>query len=271
MSEFAQRTRILVGDEGLDRLAQAHVLIAGAGGVGGSCIEAIGRAGVGTITVIDFDQVAESNCNRQVVALTSTLGRPKVEVMAERLRDINPNVQLNLIHARISPGDAAAAIPAGVDVVLDCIDAMASKVGLIKAAQERGCFVVSSMGAGARMNPAWVKVADLFETRGCPMATAMRKLSRRAGVQPGVRAVFSDEPPLPHIAREYVPGAGPQKTVNGTISYMPGLFGFFVASEAVRFLLGDLVLPEHQRGRTMGDTRPPTPTRKKKVASHVSL
>ncbi|MBO9542191.1 tRNA threonylcarbamoyladenosine dehydratase [bacterium] len=241
--ELAERTHILVGDPGLERLRNAHVLVAGVGGVGGSCVEALGRAGVGTLTLIDMDVVASSNCNRQVVALTSSVGRSKVEVMAERLRDINPDIKLNLIQERISPSEAANFLPDDVDVVLDCIDALTSKVGLIKAAQDRGVFVVSSMGAGARVDPTRVKVTDLLETYGCPMATAMRKLCRKNGIAPGVRAVFSDEPALPHIEREWVPGAGPQKTVNGTISYMPGTFGFFVASEGIRYLLGDVIPP----------------------------
>ncbi|HEY9857254.1 MAG TPA: tRNA threonylcarbamoyladenosine dehydratase [Stenomitos sp.] len=245
--ELAERTRILVADEGLERLKNAHVLVAGVGGVGGSCVEALGRAGVGTLTLIDFDVVAPSNCNRQVVALNSTVGRRKVDVMAERLRDINPDIQLNLIAERITPPEAAGYIPEGVDVVLDCIDALSSKVGLLKAAQDRGLFVVSSMGAGARVNPSYIKVADLFMTYGCPLATAMRKMARKNGLTKGIRAVFSDEPTLPHIEREWVPGAGPQKTVNGTISYMPGLFGFFVASEGIRYLLGDVILPENRR------------------------
>lgn len=245
--ELAERTRILVAEEGLERLRKAHVLVAGVGGVGGTCVEALGRAGVGTLTLIDFDVVAPSNCNRQVVALTSTIGRSKVEVMADRLRDINPEIRLHLIPERLSPPEAARYLPDGVDVVLDCIDALSSKVGLLKAAQERGIFAVSSMGAGARVNPAYLKVADLFDTHGCPMATALRKMARKNGLQRGVRAVFSDEPPLPHIEREWVAGAGPQKTVNGTISYMPGIFGFFMASEALRHLLGDVIPPETRR------------------------
>lgn len=245
--DLAERTRILVADEGLERLRRSHVLVAGVGGVGGACVEALGRAGVGTLTLIDFDVVAPSNCNRQVVALNSTVGRPKVEVMAERLLDINPDIRLNLINERIAPPEAARYLPEGVDVVLDCIDALSSKVGLLKAAQERGVFAVSSMGAGARVNPTYIKVADLFETHGCPMATAMRKMARKNGLQRGIRAVYSDEPTLPHISREWVPGAGPQKTVNGTISYMPGTFGFFVASEGIRHLLGDVIRPENRR------------------------
>lgn len=246
-NELAERTRILVADEGLERLRRSHVLVAGVGGVGGSCVEALGRAGVGELTLIDFDVVAPSNCNRQVVALTSTIGRRKVDVMAERLRDINPDIRLNLVDARISPQEAASHLAPDVDVVLDCIDALSSKVGLLVAAQERGLFAVSSMGAGARVNPSYIKVADLFDTHGCPLATAMRKMARKSGLQRGVRAVFSNEPALPHIEREWVPGAGPQKTVNGTISYMPGLFGFFVASEGLRHLLGDVILPENRR------------------------
>ncbi len=245
--ELAERTRILVADNGLERLRKSHVLVAGVGGVGGSCVEALGRAGVGKLTLIDFDVVAPSNCNRQVVALTSTVGRPKVEVMAERLRDINPDIELELINERLSPQDVARYLPEDVDVVLDCIDALSSKVGLLLAAQERGIFAVSSMGAGARVNPTYIKVADLFDTHGCPLATALRKMARKNGLKRGVRAVFSDEPTLPHIEREWVPGAGPQKTVNGTISYMPGTFGFFVASEGIRHLLGDAILPEKRR------------------------
>ncbi len=247
MQGYKVRTRLLTGDEGLDRLARAHVLIAGAGGVGGSCIEALGRAGVGKLTLIDFDVVDPSNTNRQVVALNSTIGRPKVDVMAERVRDINPDVDLTLLCRRISPFDAAEIVTDDVDVVIDCIDALTSKVALIKAAQERGIFVVSSMGAGGRLDPGKVAIADLFKTHACPMALAMRKIARRSGIQEGVRAVFSVERPMPHIPRAYVPGAGAQKTINGTISYMPGVFGFFAASEAIRHLLGDVIPPESKR------------------------
>jgi tRNA A37 threonylcarbamoyladenosine dehydratase len=247
MEGYKVRTRLLTGEEGLTRLGGAHVLVAGAGGVGGSCLEALGRAGIGRITIIDFDVVDPSNSNRQVVALTSTIGQPKVEVMAERLRDINPNVELRLLRQRLSPSDAADVLEDGIDVVIDCIDALTSKVGLIKAAQERGIFVVSSMGAGGRLDPGKVKIAELYETHSCPMALAMRKLARKNGIQKGVRAVFSEERPMPHIPREFVPGAGVQKTINGTISYMPGTFGFFAASEAIRYLLGDVIPPESQR------------------------
>lgn len=247
MEGYKVRTRLLTGDEGLARLNRAHVLVAGAGGVGGSCIEALGRAGVGKLTLIDFDVVDPSNTNRQVVALTSTVGRPKVDIMAERLRDINPAVELELVQRRLSPVDAAEVIADGVDVVIDCIDALTSKVALIKAAQERGIFVVSSMGAGGRLDPGKVKVADLYETHACPMALAMRKIARRQGILAGVRAVFSEERPMPHVPRDYVPGSGVQKTVNGTISYMPGTFGFFAAAEAIRHLLGDVIPPESKR------------------------
>ena len=249
LNEYVERTQLLVGDDGIERLKKAHVLVAGVGGVGGACVEALGRAGIGKMTLIDFDRVAPSNCNRQVVALRSTVGRSKIDVMAERLKDLNPEIDLALKAARISPSEAHHYVTAEVDVVLDCIDAISSKIALIQAAQEREIFVASSMGAGGRVNPAWVKVADLYETSGCPMATAVRKQARRAGIKAGVRVVYSNEPPLPHVPREFVAGGGPQKTVNGTISYMPGLFGFFMASEALRYLLRDHLLPEDRRGR----------------------
>lgn len=251
MNEWQSRTGILVGEAGVDRLAAAHVLVAGVGGVGGACVEALGRAGVGRLTLVDFDRVAPSNCNRQVVALHSTVERLKVEVMAERLRDINPAIALTLVPERIAPAEAARHVPPGVDVVIDCIDAMISKVALLQAAQQAGAFAISSMGAGSRLNPAWVKVADLHDTNGCPLATAMRRFARRRGLARGVRAIYSDEPPMPHVARVYRVGEGPQKTVNGTISYMPAIFGYTAASEALRYLLGDLILPEHARGRAV--------------------
>lgn len=247
MEGYKVRTRLLTGDEGLARLARAHVLVAGAGGVGGACLEALGRAGVGAITIIDFDVVDPSNLNRQVVALNSTIGMSKVEVMAARLRDINPDLDLHLIQRRLAPADAAEVVTEEIDVVIDCIDALTSKVALIKAAQERGCYVISSMGAGGRLDPSQVAIADLYETHSCPMAQAMRRFARKQGVKPGVRAVFSTERPMPHVPRNFVPGSGVQKTVNGTISYLPGTFGFFAASEALRHLLGDVIPPESQR------------------------
>ena len=233
-----ERTHLLLGDAGVARLAGAHVLVAGVGGVGGNCVEALARAGVGRLTLVDFDRVVASNCNRQVVALHSTLDRLKVEVMAERALDIQPGIVITCEARRLSPPEIPDFLPPDVDVVLDCIDAITSKVALYRAAQERGVFVAGSMGAAARLDPSQVQLADLFETHGCPMATAVRKLARRWGVQKGVRAVFSPERPLPHPVREFVPGAGPQKTVNGTISYMPPIFGLMLAAEGIRHLLG---------------------------------
>ncbi|MEB3186913.1 MAG: tRNA threonylcarbamoyladenosine dehydratase [bacterium] len=233
-----ERTHLLLGDVGIKRLSEAHVLVAGVGGVGGNCVEALARAGVGKLTLVDFDRVVASNCNRQVVALHSTLDCLKVEVMAERARDIQPGITLVCEARRLSPPEIPDFLPEGVDVVLDCIDAITSKVALYRAAQERGIFVAGSMGAAARLDPSQVRVGDLYETHGCPMATAVRKLARRWGVQTGVRAVFSPERPLPHPEREFVPGAGPQKTVNGTISYMPPIFGLMLAAEGIRYLLG---------------------------------
>lgn len=243
-NDWQVRTGILIGEAGLERLARSHVLIAGVGGVGGACVEALARAGVGTLTLIDHDRVVASNCNRQVVALRSTLDRLKVEAMADRVRDIHPDVHLNLIAERIAPDQAGGFLPVSVDVVIDCIDAVMCKVALLRAAQQQGAFVISSMGAGSCWDPAWVKVGDLYATEGCKLATAMRRFARRKGVAPGVRAVYSDEPRLPHVPREFRPGEGPQKTVNGTISYMPALFGYRAAAEALRHLLEPCMPPE---------------------------
>lgn len=231
-----ERTHILVGDEGVARLRSARVLVAGLGGVGSFAAEALARAGVGELTLVDQDRVAESNLNRQLVALGSTLGRPKVEVMAERIHDINPGCRMTLIQRFLGPEDMVPLLGEGFDQVVDAIDSLASKVELIAVAQGLGAPILSSMGAGGRIDPTRVRVGDLMDTRVCPLARVVRSRLRRRGIGRGITVVWSDEPALTPLPPEEL-GRGRPRAVNGTLSYLPALFGLTLAGMVVTRLL----------------------------------
>jgi len=232
-----ERTRILVDESGIATLRGARVFLAGLGGVGSYAAEALARAGIGTITLVDHDRVAGSNLNRQLPALHSTLGRRKIAVMAERILDINPSCRLNLIDEFLAPDNVAVRLAGGYDAVLDAIDSLSSKAALIETAYRMGLTVVSSMGAGGRLDPTRIRVSDLQVTRVCPLARAVRTQLRRRGVGRGVIAVWSDETPLPPLPPEEV-GRGRPRAVNGTVSYLPALFGLTLAGVAIRRVLG---------------------------------
>lgn len=232
-----QRTAILLGEQGVERLAASHVFLAGLGGVGSWCAEALGRAGVGRLTLVDHDVVAVSNINRQLPALLSTVGHPKVEVLAERLGQINPACEVTVDQRFIQPDNVDSLLPGEVDWVVDCIDSLNCKLALIAAARQRGLGVAASMGAGNRLDPARIHLADISQTRVCALARAVRKGLRRRGIEDGVLCVFSDEeahPPGPMEAT----GLGRARVVNGTISYLPALFGMMLAGAVIRQMLG---------------------------------
>lgn len=233
---LAERTRIVVGDEGLARLRAARVLVVGLGGVGAYAAEALVRAGVGRLTVVDGDLVAPSNLNRQLLALGSTIGRRKAEVMAERLADINPTCRVTALDRFVGPEEMPELIADGHDRVLDAIDSLSCKLALLEAALRAGVPVASSMGAGGRSDPARLRLGDLMESRGCPLAREVRQRLRRRGLGRGVLAVWSDEPPRPPLPPEPV-GRGRPRAVNGTLSYLPALFGLMLAGAVVERLL----------------------------------
>ena len=239
MDNWLERTALLLGEEKLGMLRRAHVLVVGLGGVGAYAAEMIARAGVGRMTVADADTVSVSNINRQLVALRSTVGRPKAEVLAERLRDINPELELTVLNRFIRDEETYALIDAAhYDYVVDAIDTLSPKLALILAALERGLPLVSSMGAGAKTDPTKLEIADISKTHHCPLAHMLRKRLHKAGVRRGFQAVFSPEP-----ARE---GAmilceeQNKKSNVGTISYLPALFGIGCASVVIRGLIGEL-------------------------------
>ena len=232
-----ERTHILVGERGMERLKKAHILLAGLGGVGGSAAEALGRAGIGRITLIDNDVVSPSNLNRQLLATKETIGQKKVRLMGQRLAAINPQCQLLLLDHFLTPETIPEILhEAGPDWVMDAIDSLNCKVALLVETMARTIPVVSSMGAGGRLDPTQLVVGDLMDSRICPLARTVRNRLRRRGCGRGITAVWSSEPPAPHAPPE-PSDHGRHRAVNGTISYLPALFGLTLAGIVIRALL----------------------------------
>ncbi len=231
-----ERTEILIGREGVEALAGKHVFLAGLGGVGSWCAEALARAGIGRLTLADMDSVAVSNINRQLPALLSTVGQAKAEVMAARIRDINPGCRLTLITDFLTPDNIPALLPGDADYVIDCIDSLNCKVALIVEARRRGLPVAASMGAGNKLDVTRVRVSDIAATEMDPLARVVRKRLRKRGVDGEVLVVWSDEagrPPRPPEPTSH----GRARAVNGTISYLPPLFGLMLAGAVIQRLL----------------------------------
>jgi len=243
MSGSCARTEILLGQQGLARLAESHVLIAGLGGVGGACAEALCRAGVGTLTLVDFDIVSKTDLNRQLIALNSTLDLPKVDVLTDRLHDINPDTVIIKRNEFIDRDKAETiAIENGLDFVADCIDAIACKTVLIDSCNKSGKPIISSMGAGGRLDPTQIKISRMDKTENCALAREMRKQLRRIRASLKFPVVHSTEvqiKALPHqeiTATDTAP-AGRPRAVNGAISYMPNIFGLMMAGHIIQTLL----------------------------------
>ena len=235
--EKLTRSKLLLGKEALETLQQAHVLIVGLGGVGAYCAEQLCRAGVGEMTIVDADVVEYSNFNRQLLALESTVKQPKAEVMAARLRQINPEIKLHVIQEFVrDEGTEILLARANYDYVIDAIDSLAPKVYLIYFALQRNFRVISAMGAGGKTDPSLVKTADIKKTYQCRLAHALRKRLHRLGVKSGFKAVFSPEI-VPESAVELDPNPDINKlSVVGTVSYMPAIFGCFMAAEVINDL-----------------------------------
>lgn len=230
------RTSLLLGTDSFSTLVSARVLLIGVGGVGSYAAEALVRAGIGNLTLIDGDVVQPSNINRQLHALTTSIGRPKVAVMAERLLQINPVLHISQQQRVVTPDDIPHLLADPHDLVLDAIDSFGAKLALISGCVERGIPVIASMGAAGKLDPTRVRVADLAESQGCRLARKLRKLLRREGVTEGVRVIYSDEAFASHGFGEKEP-EGDARRPMGSISYLPAMFGLQMAAEAVRLLL----------------------------------
>jgi tRNA threonylcarbamoyladenosine dehydratase len=234
---WLQRTELLVGAEALETLRKMHILVIGLGGVGSFAAEFLARAGVGAMTIVDGDTVDLTNTNRQLPALRSTVGVAKTTVMANRLLDINPELQLAVREEFLTPDTVETLITEAYDYVFDCIDSMQPKQYVIVTCRKKGVRVVSSMGAGGRLDPSKVQIADISETYNCPFAQQMRKGLRRKGVRKGVTAIFSSE----LVNKDncmLTDGSRFKKSFYGTISYIPALFGLHMASVVIRDVVG---------------------------------
>lgn len=236
------RSELLLGEAELPALRGATVAVFGLGGVGSFAVEALARTGIGTLRLVDHDLVSGSNINRQLFALRSTLGQNKVDVAAARVKDINPDCAIDARHAFIRAESLEELLTPRPDVVVDAIDSVSCKVALLKAAHERGIPVVSSMGAGGRVDSSLLFAGDLSETRMCPLASTIRAQLRRAGITTGIRCVASLEPadnkrPPNPLDAEAHRGPGRPRRALGTVSYMPGIVGLKVAEEVMRLLL----------------------------------
>jgi tRNA A37 threonylcarbamoyladenosine dehydratase len=236
------RTSMIIGKEGLARLMSSKVAIFGLGGVGSYVVEGLARAGIGHFYLVDFDLVEESNINRQIHALTNTLGRFKAELMAERILQINPEALVCAKCARYLPGKGENMIPVPLDYLVDAVDDVAAKVDLITYSVNKGIPVISAMGTGNKLEPKSFEVADITQTSVCPLARVVRRRLREAGISRGVKVVYSKEIPLrpfSHIRSEAgKANAGAiDERVCGSISFVPSVAGLIIAGEVVKDLL----------------------------------
>ena len=230
MYEFS-RTEMLIGKEGVERLKKAKVAVFGIGGVGGYVCEALIRSGLGTIHLIDNDLVSESNLNRQIIALRSTIGRLKTEVMAERLKDINPDVEIVRHDVFYLPETAEEFDFSEYDYVVDAIDTVSGKISLIERAKQSGTPIISAMGAGNKLDPTAFEVADIAKTSVCPLARVMRRELKKRGIE-HVKVLYSKEEPKRTEAE-----AENGKTPPGSIAFVPSVAGLIIASEVIKDLL----------------------------------
>lgn len=236
---WLERTELLLGGAKCEMLRSAKVLVVGLGGVGAYAAEMIARAGVGEMTIADADVVGQSNINRQLIALHSTIGRPKAELVAERLRDINPEIKLTVVNRYIKDDETYTLLDsAPFDYVVDAIDTLSPKLALIKGALDRNIPIVSSMGAGAKTDPTKMEIADIAKTHHCPLAHMLRKRLHKIGIRQGFKAVFSPEP-IREGAMILCEEQNKKSNV-GTISYIPALFGIGCASVVIRGLIGEM-------------------------------
>lgn len=236
-SEWLQRTELLVKEEGIERLQSANILIVGLGGVGSFAAEFLVRSGIGNLTIVDGDTVDITNINRQLPALNSTIGKNKTDVVAKRILDINPEINLKKINEFLEPERMEEILTQEkFDYVLDCIDSLSPKLALIITCKRKKIKLVSAMGAGGKTDPSKVMVRDISKTNNCFLAKQIRKKLKKEQIHKGFRCVFSTEI-QDENSLKMTDGSNYKKSFYGTISYMPAIFGLYAAAEVIRFLL----------------------------------
>lgn len=235
---WLERTELLLGTDQVKKIGTKHVLVVGLGGVGAYAAEQICRAGVGKMTIADGDTIHLTNINRQLPALNSTVGLPKAGYLGKRLLDINPNLKLHIVQEYLRDEGIKEILSQPYDYVVDAIDTLSPKIFLIHDAYRAGYRIVSSMGSGGKIDPTKVQIADISESHSCPLARILRKRLHRLGIREGIKVVYSPEG-VPENATKPCEGEPNKKTTVGTISYMPPVFGCFIASAVIRDLLAD--------------------------------
>lgn len=240
MSDQFSRTRILLGDEGIDKLNNARVIIFGVGGVGGYVAESLARCGVGHIDLVDSDVVSETNINRQIIALHSTVGCYKTEVMRDRIMDINPNAEVVVHNCFYLPETADQFDFSKYDYVIDAVDTVTAKISIIVEAKNKDVPVISSMGAGNKMNPASFQIADIYKTSVCPLAKVMRRELKKRGIKK-LKCVYSTELPIqidessPEYKAELEESG--KRQIPGSTAFAPSVAGLIIGSEVVKDLI----------------------------------
>ncbi len=232
---WLERTELLIGEEKLEQLNKANVLVIGLGGVGSYAAEFLCRAGIGKMTIVDGDTVDPTNRNRQLPALNSTAGQSKAELMGTRLLDINPDLKLTVIREFLSPERTEQVVADGYDYVLDCIDSISPKITLIASCVQQKVRIISSMGAGGKTDPWHMHVADISKSYNCPFARTVRKRLKKFNIKSGVKVIFSSVGAIDSSLR-LTDGSNFKKSFYGTISFIPPLFGLLMAAEVVNEL-----------------------------------
>ncbi|MCW0822678.1 tRNA threonylcarbamoyladenosine dehydratase [Clostridioides difficile] len=232
-NNFTTRTSFLVGDDGIKKLNNSNIIVFGVGGVGSFTVEALARAGVGNITIVDFDDVDITNINRQIPALHSTVGRYKVDVMEERILDINPNINIKKIRSLYNKDTSDEILTERYDYVVDAIDMVSSKIHLIETCEKKRLKIISSMGMGNKLDPTKIVVTDIHKTNTCPLAKVMRKELRDRGIKK-LKVVYSTEQPI-ELKKKVMNG---RKVTPGSVSFVPSVGGLIIASVIVNELLG---------------------------------
>lgn len=230
-NEFS-RTQLLLGEEAMKKLSDARVAVFGIGGVGGYTAEALARSGVGALDLIDNDTVSITNLNRQIIALHSTLGKYKVDVMKERILDINPNASVKTYRCFYLPESRDEFDFSAYNYVVDAVDTVSAKIDLVLKAQESGTRIISSMGAGNKLDPTAFEIADIFSTSVCPLARVMRTELKKRGIN-RLKVVYSKEKPLSSSEKP----AGSRRSVPGSTAFVPSVVGLIIASEVIKDLI----------------------------------
>ncbi len=233
------RTELLIGTEGMDKLRKSSVMVFGAGGVGSHCIEALARSGVGTLIIIDNDTISLTNINRQSIAYHSTIGWPKTEVMAERIRDIDPSIRVKTYETFVLPENLTDILDGEeqIDYIIDAIDTVSAKIALAEETRKRGIRLISSMGTGNKLHPELFEIDDLSRTSVCPLCRVMRRELKQRGIL-HLKVLYSREKPIDISGRETGEDPGVRRSVPGSISFVPPVAGLLIAGQVIRELSG---------------------------------